>query len=121
MALLSTAIEDLSPSAQFFRAVSALSDAWFDRHDLQQAVDVLRSGLSRPNYAPADTGASLEATAAAFRLAKLYRVMGRDAEAAAVEADATRGLELADRGFVERLRAMASTNLPPAATLGRPR
>jgi hypothetical protein len=46
-----------------------------------------------------------------FRLAALYRSAGKAVEATRIEATAARGLERADPGFLDRLRALAAASL----------
>lgn len=105
--ILPEAIDHLNSDSQYYRAVRALSDAWLQKQRLDTAIGELRSALNRPS----SLDAPLEATEISFRLAALYRVAGDVKDAAAVEADALRGLNLADAGFVDRLRAFAMAGI----------
>ena len=105
--MLAGTIDRLNPgSSQYLRGLRALSDAWLQKQERDTAIGALLSGLRHPHNP--DPGAPLEATALSFRLAALYRSAGKAGEATRIEATAARGLERADPGFVDRLRALAA-------------
>ncbi len=108
--ILAGTIDRMDKGMRSYRGVRALSDAWLQKADWETAIKTLRSALSEPSYDP-DPGADLEATALSFRLAALLRRTGATTDAAAIEETAIRGLERADAGFVDRLRALGAAGL----------
>jgi tetratricopeptide (TPR) repeat protein len=108
--ILSGMTDPIDRNPQYYRVMRALSDAWLQKQNRETAINTLRLALNQRTYS-LDPSASLEATALAFRLAALYRSAGATNEAAAVEKDAMRGLERADPGFVDRLKALGAEGL----------
>jgi tetratricopeptide (TPR) repeat protein len=109
--ILTPAFLDKLTTGEYFRAARAISDVWVRKEDWQRAIDVLRLAVNRPYDNAVSYGSTIEGTEVRFRLAALYRHAGNLKEAEAIESDAMRGLDQADPGFIDRLRALGEVGL----------
>jgi hypothetical protein len=95
----------------FYRTAWLLASARLRQHQPGQAIDLLQRALAVPIEGLLLNGETLDATMLQFRLAGLYRYVGRVVDADTLERQALRGLEHADAAFLRQMRELAAQGL----------
>jgi len=89
---------------QIYRASITLADALVKRGDLAGAATTLQQSLDSNLPADVNSNPGLYLLVVRMRLAEIYRMLGREREADALDRGTEGMLALADQGFAERLR-----------------